>query len=335
MNELHLFAGAGGGILGGMLLGHRCVCAVEIDQYARSVLIARQNDGSLPPFPIWDDVCTFDGTPWRGIVDVVCGGFPCQDISAAGKGAGITGERSGLWKEFARIIGEVRPSYVFVENSPMLTIRGLGTVLGDLAAMGFDAEYGVLSAADVGANHRRERIWILAHSNGDRGATRTQEQMRGVVSNVNRLSATEESGRELVECGADGDCDVAYTNSERRKELHAPAITDKSRQSNRGDFAEGCGREIVADPWKQHWNGWGDRSSWWKREPQEALRDAGRGRGQENGVSIPESELGRVAYGLAFTLERLKAIGNGQVPLCAATAFNLLMGRINQQWGKK
>ena len=86
MNELALFAGAGGGILGGHLLGWRTICAVEWEPYPASVLCARQNDGLLPPFPIWDDVQTFDGKPWRGIVDVVSGGFPCQDISAAGAG---------------------------------------------------------------------------------------------------------------------------------------------------------------------------------------------------------------------------------------------------------
>jgi DNA (cytosine-5)-methyltransferase 1 len=161
MNELALFAGAGGGILGGKLLGWRTVCAVERDAYAAQVLAQRQNDGILEPFPIWSDVCSFDGKVWRGIVDVVSGGFPCQDISAAGKGAGIEGERSGMWKEMARIIGEVRPKYAFVENSPMLTTRGLGVVLADLASLGFDAEWGVLSAADVGGLHRRERVWVL------------------------------------------------------------------------------------------------------------------------------------------------------------------------------
>ena len=162
MNELALFAGAGGGILGGKLLGWRTVCAVEWEPYPASVLCARQNDGLLPHFPIWDDVQTFDGRPWEGIVDVVSGGFPCQDISAAGKGVGIDGERSGMWGEMARIIHEVRPKFVFVENSPMLTSRGLGRVLGDLASMGFDARWGVLGAADVGANHQRDRIWIVA-----------------------------------------------------------------------------------------------------------------------------------------------------------------------------
>lgn len=185
MNELALFAGAGGGILGGHLLGWRCVCAVERDPYARDVLVARQNDGCLPAFPIWDDVRTFDGRPWRGVVDVVSGGFPCQDISLAGKGAGIDGERSGLWREMARIIGEVRPRFVFVENSPALVRRGLAVVLGDLAAMGFDARWGVLGAHHVGAAHHRERLWVVANATRFDGITRN----RVVSRNKRRSSA--------------------------------------------------------------------------------------------------------------------------------------------------
>lgn len=171
LRELALFAGAGGGILGGTLLGWETVCAVEIEPYPACVLAQRQNDGILPPFPIWDDIRTFDGKPWRGIIDVVSGGFPCQDISVAGKGKGITGERSGLWKEMARIIREVRPAYAFVENSPALTRRGLDVVLSDLAEMGYDAAWGVLGADSVGGIHKRHRVWILAYSdsNGSQG----------------------------------------------------------------------------------------------------------------------------------------------------------------------
>ena len=161
MNELHLFAGAGGGILGGQLLGPTTVCAVEIEPYCRSVLLQRQHDKILPPFPIWDDIRTFDGRPWRGLVDVVAGGFPCTDISSAGKGAGITGKQSGLWTEMARIICEVQPTYAFVENSPMLTSRGLGVVLRDLAEMGYGCNWGVYGAHHIGAPHKRDRIWIL------------------------------------------------------------------------------------------------------------------------------------------------------------------------------
>lgn len=172
MNELALFAGAGGGILGGKLLGWRTVCAVEIDAYARRVLLARQRDGVLPRFPIWDDVRTFDGRGWYGQIDVVTGGFPCQDISPAGYGAGIEGEHSGLWLEMARVLGEVQPHYALVENSAALTTRGLDRVLGDLAAMGFDARWGVLGACHAGLDHRRERIWIAANSK--RGEWRQQ-----------------------------------------------------------------------------------------------------------------------------------------------------------------
>lgn len=163
MNELALFAGAGGGILGGKLLGWRTVCAVEIDRYARNVLLSRQNDGCLSPFPIWDDIRTFDGKPWRGIIDVVSGGFPCQDISIAGTGAGIKGAKSGLWNEMYRIVCEVRPKYAFMENSPALTFHGMGTVLGDLAEAGYNAAWCVLGADDLGAPHVRKRWWCLAH----------------------------------------------------------------------------------------------------------------------------------------------------------------------------
>jgi DNA (cytosine-5)-methyltransferase 1 len=165
MNELALFAGAGGGILGSTILGWRTICAVEINAYAAQRLMQRQNEGHLPPFPIWDDVCTFDGTPWKGYVDVVSGGFPCQDISSAGKRSGIGGKKSGLWKQMARIIGEVNPQYVLIENSKDLKSRGLDTVLTDLAAMGYDARWGTLSARETGAPHLRKRLWIVANSN--------------------------------------------------------------------------------------------------------------------------------------------------------------------------
>lgn len=166
MNELALFSGAGGGILGGKLLGWRTICAVECNAYAAQVLAQRQNDRLLEPFPIWSDVCSFDGRPWKGIVDVISGGFPCQDISTAGKGAGIDGEKSGLWREMARIIGEVQPRFVFVENSPVLRTKGLARVLSDIAKMGYDAKWGIMGAVDAGFYHNRKRIWIVAYSNG-------------------------------------------------------------------------------------------------------------------------------------------------------------------------
>lgn len=166
MNELALFAGAGGGILGGHLLGWRTVCAVERDAHCAAVLAQRQNDGCLKPFPIWSDVESFDGRPWQGIVDVVSGGFPCTNVAICGDGTGLDGEDSRLWLEQRRIIDEVRPGRAFVENSTMLTSRGLGRVLGDLAELGFDARWGVFSAYDAGLGHMRERLWIVADADG-------------------------------------------------------------------------------------------------------------------------------------------------------------------------
>lgn len=174
----HLFAGAGGGILADALLGHWPVGAVEVEPYPRGVLLQRQRDGVLPPFPVWDDVRTFRADNpetsefiegLRAIRDrlVICGGFPCQDISVGGAGAGLDGERSGLWREMARIIREIRPRHVFVENAATLTSRGMGRVLGDLAAMGLHARWGVLGACCAGAPHRRERMWIAATSDAD------------------------------------------------------------------------------------------------------------------------------------------------------------------------
>ena len=244
MNELALFAGAGGGILGGRLLGWRTVCAVENNEYARSVLIARQNDGCLEPFPIWDDVRTFDGRPWRGLVDVVSGGFPCQDISQAGKAAGIQGEKSGLWQEMARIICEVEPRFVFVENVPALTSRGLDVVLGDLAEMGFDAKWGVLGAHHTGAHHKRDRIWIVA-------------------TDSNRSTVESEQWR-------------AIHDKDGNNKTEARRRTDQQRMSI--------------------------RSRWWESEP----------------------DVGRVANGVASRVDRLRCLGNGQVPAVAALAWRVL-----------
>lgn len=164
MRTLDCFSGLGGGILASKILGHRIVCAIEKDTYCQDILVHHQNAGDIEPFPIWDDIATFNGKEWAGTIDLVQGGFPCQDISAAGNKIGITGQRSGLWKEMFRIVCEVRPRYVFVENVADLLVRGFPVVLADLSVAGFDAEWCLLSAAAVGAGHKRNRLWILAKS---------------------------------------------------------------------------------------------------------------------------------------------------------------------------
>ena len=168
LTNISLFAGVGGLDRGAKMVGgFRTVAYVEYDRYAQAVLMSRMRSKELDDAPIFEDVRTFDGRSLKGRIGCVSGGFPCTDVSLAGKRGGIKeGTRSGLWSEFARIIREVEPRGVLVENVPgLLSIddgRGFGTVLGDLAALGYDAEWDVLSAADVGAPHLRERVWVVA-----------------------------------------------------------------------------------------------------------------------------------------------------------------------------
>ena len=299
MNELALFAGAGGGILGGHLLGWRTVCAVEWKAYPASVLVARQNDKILPPFPIWDDVQTFDGKPWR---------------------------------EMARIIGEVRPRYVFVENSPMLTSRGLGTVLRDLAQLGYDAEWGVLGADDVGANHHRKRIWLLAYSDSYSNI-KSQPTSNGTPNQAERKSRTQHSSTRQS-CGTsdvfrtdsmqeyEESNILAYTNSRlEQTRCKSRVLGEPNSQRQTIGYAHGSSQENVGDTKStrfspcelgqrkiESWRTSSRNSQWWEFEP----------------------NVDRVADGVAARVDRLKAIGNGQVPLCAATAWNILKGRIDE-----
>jgi len=164
---LSLFAGIGGFELGlERSGGFETVAQCEIDPYCLKVLAKH-----WPEVKRYEDIrnLTADRLAADGItVDAICGGFPCQDISTAGKGAGIEGERSGLWSEYARLIGELRPRVVFVENVSALLGRGLDRVLGDLSALGYDAVWDCIPASAVGAPHRRDRLWIVANARGGR-----------------------------------------------------------------------------------------------------------------------------------------------------------------------
>lgn len=262
LRELALFSGAGGGILGGLLAGWHTVCAVECDAHAASVLAQRQNDAILAPFPIWSDVRSFDGTAWRGLVDVVSGGFPCQDISVAGKGAGLDGARSGLWSEFFRIIREVRPRFAYVENSPALTRRGLHRILCDIAAIGGDAQWCCASAGDQGAWHERNRLWLVADFNGV-----WKQQPKGPK-------------REIGRWAGDGAAqNVADDHGSR---------LEKQRQS----FVDGAKHKAV------------ECGDWWASEP----------------------GMVRMVHGLAHRVDRIRNLGNGQVPIVAEGAWERMTG---------
>ena len=170
--ELALFAGAGGGLLASLLLGHTPVGYVEWNDYRQRIIAQRIADGILPDAPIFGDIRAFirDGyaAAYTGLVDVVTAGFPCQPFSIAGNGAGADDERN-MWPETAECIRIIRPRYCLLENVPgLLSHRYYGEILKDLASLGYDANWGVLSACALGAPHTRERLFILAYTDEKR-----------------------------------------------------------------------------------------------------------------------------------------------------------------------
>ncbi len=297
MNELALFAGGGGGLYASLLLGHTPVCAVEIEPTNRRMLLQRQLDGIFPKFPIWDDVRTFDGKPWQGKIDLISGGFPCQDISSAGTGTGLSGARSGLWHEMARIIGEIRPQYAFIENSPMLTIRGLERVLCDLAALGYDAEWGIVGAHHVGAPHKRERIWIVAYYQRNRCE-------RKEWSRTHRETRTKTTER----CG----CTPNPNQKRRLGRARSWQKQNRRRQPENNDSQSICHTQRIRCHSRRH-----------RHNPQ-----------HDRTIPAPtnrwphEPDICRVAHGVADWKHRIFALGNGQVPRVAATAWTILKHRL-------
>lgn len=274
MRELALFAGAGGGLLASELLEWRTVCAVEINDYARSVLLARQRDGILRPFPIWDDITTFDATPWRGVVDVVSGGFPCVDISVAramwGR-SGINGEKSGLWDEYLRIIDECRPRFVWGENSPALKDQGLCQIVRALAQRGYVSRWATIGASDVGMRHARKRLWFVASNADGEGLER-----------------------------------------QSRYDRHSQGRKDKERQAPNASVFR-CS------------------FCWYRMATDDAFgcpNCLGEGLdGCDQGDEVQPGITG-MDHGVANRMDRLVAIGNGQVPAVAAKAWRLLTADI-------
>lgn len=273
MNELALFAGAGGGILGGILCGWRCVCAVEKEPYCREVLLRRQRDGVLPMFPTWDDIRTFDGRPWRGVVDIVTAGFPCQPWSCAGQRKGENDDRN-LWPETLRVLREVGSRYVLLENVPGLLAHDyFGEILGGLAEAGYDARWGIVSAVEVGAPHIRKRLWIVCSDTESKRRSKRNfsrenmehdrfqpsflcETVPDSKSTGQRQARTREPGRQKAFL-ADAERPQWGETAERRHEPdgtnagreEAPGWTRKRRQDvslAQGEGCEGGGREGVS-----------------------------------------------------------------------------------------
>jgi DNA (cytosine-5)-methyltransferase 1 len=339
-----LFSGIGGIDLGFERAGHDIAWQVEIDPWCREILSKH-----WPQVPKFEDV-TQVGADNLSPVDVLAGGFPCQDVSNAGKRAGIEGARSGLWSEFDRIICDLRPRYVFVENVPGLLVRGMDRVLGDLAAAGYDAEWEVLSAADVGAPHLRKRVWIIAHANGKSGTQRgvhpADAAAGGRGQNDRTGGRTDDRGElatspnETLAHASSKYCDVSDNNPK-----------GNPRSQAKEEFGDGSGQESVAHPNKsggeaRGTDGMGVGDGSFGNE----VQSASRGREKDathstsRGLSRPqyqprkpqsifsattigtfttgqgwwetEPDVGRVAHGVPKRVDRLRGLGNAVVPQC-------------------
>ena len=247
MRHLDLFSGIGGFALGLQWAGSfDTIGFCEVDKVAQKVLKKH-----WPNVPIYDDVKTLKGSD-VGTVDIITGGFPCQDISVAGKGAGLAGERSGLWFEYHRIIKETRPKWVIAENVSALRSRGLDQVLRSLAEIGYDAEWHCIPASAVGAPHRRDRIWIVAYPSGGKRISGTEEQRvlralsedRTIDNNAGGRSETHPST--LAHTSGEGlegqRLRESSTWSEQSKSSGSGCIVRTSTRSSQWDIEPSVGR---------------------------------------------------------------------------------------------
>ncbi len=292
-----LFSGIGGLDLGLEWAGvGRTVWQVERDPFCRSVL-----ERHWPNAARFDDVRTV-GAHNLEPVDVICGGFPCQDISYAGKGLGLSGERSGLWYEFARIVGEMGPRFVVVENVAALITRGIGDVLGTLSDLGYDAQWRAIRASDVGAPHRRERIFIVAY------ARRWGVQLVGERGFV-RGAASSDSGdgnqRERHGDAAGGSSeDLANANEHGPQGKRLCGILNGER-ATLGDHVDGCSRaESLGDSDRAQFDGSTGPGN--NRERRPRVRPPG-GRKESRGRGQTQPLMGRAAHGLPERLDRWPA----------------------------
>ena len=228
MRMLDLFSGIGGFALAASWVWKDELDIVgfcEIEEYAQKVL-----QKNFPEVPIYQDVQELKGKDFKNI-DLITGGFPCQDISIAGKGAGIEGERSGLWSEMCRIISEVRPKYAIIENVPMLIHRGLERVLCDLTKIGYDCEWQIIGADDVGAWHRRKRIWIVAYSNRFR---KNKQQSRIRSKSIQSIRKNPNTLRQKISNSSSSRRKIGLSKERYRKERDTKKfINNSNRQRGR------------------------------------------------------------------------------------------------------
>jgi len=327
MNVMDLFAGIGGASYAGKLIGGwRTVCYVEWDKYCQQVIQARIRDGIFDDAPIWDDVQTFDGAPWLGLVDIITAGFPCQPFSVAGKQQGESDERN-MWPDTIRIIGEVRPRFAFLENVPALIASGyFGRILGDLSEIGYDCRWTIVSAADVGAPHLRKRLWILAYPN-EYGTQRDESEHRqrcGTMEGGQICDTTSEglSDRRSPQVGESRSIPEPERSDCTWWDTDPADLPDTEKSGLERSISEGdsCPDGCLAEQGSFNV----DNSSCGRHASQEGeISTGGNGIEHSSGGQL-KSFVGRVAHGVPDRVNRLKGLGNAWVPQVACVAWNIL-----------
>ncbi|SIO35197.1 DNA (cytosine-5)-methyltransferase 1 [Rhodovulum sp. ES.010] len=314
---LSLCSGAGGLDLGLHLAcpGHRTVGHVERDAYAAAILVARMEDAALDPAPVWDDVATFDGRPWRGAVDIVTAGYPCQPFSVAGKRRGADDPRH-LWPHVARIIGEAEPPFVFLENVAHHLRLGFPEVAGGLVGMGYRLAAGLFTAAEVGAPHKRERLFILAHRERDHLA----DPARLLGDALERREPDGDDAALADAAGGRQQGDAEPDEQSQRDGAPAQRRDDALRCDADVDDADGAGSQGRGDEPREHA---GERVAW-----PPGPGDADGWRAFLRHAPNLEPAVRRGADGLAHRVDRLRLCGNGVVPLVAAHALRTLAAQL-------
>ena len=329
-NTMHLFAGGGGGILGDLILGHTPIVAVEWGKYACKVLRERVQDGWFEGMHVYEgDVRLFNPSEYAGRVDCIHAGFPCQDISVAGKQAGVGEDtRSGLYREVLRIADVVRPSELFMENVSAILSNGLGVVLADLSARGYSARWICLRASDVGANHHRDRWWLLARK---AMANTTGERVRGRKRDIHQTDGRQNGKlcEQFIRAGSESE-NMADSESEQNRrrvieQLQPDTFAGCKIPSNTA--SERLERRDLREPAQEISR---------LRESMRTEQTNGKSKcsmgGMDNGLAVKsysgwwevEPDVGRTTLDNKDRSSQLKALGNGQVPLQMAVAYSIL-----------
>jgi DNA (cytosine-5)-methyltransferase 1 len=323
INGISLFSGIGGIDLA-LREWVRPIAYCEIDPYCQGVLLSRIFSGDLPEAPIWENIKTLCLQSFDSTIDILYGGFPCQDISVAGLGKGLEGERSGLFFEIVRLAKEIKPTFLFLENVPAITTRGGLEVVRTIAEMGYDCRWCVISAASVGALHKRERWFLLAYAKHNGSSASPRGGSVGTISlSGEQYEQTESFGK--VERAGGLSSHVAYTNRKgcNKEQRRQPiGLQEENAKSTNSDPENGCDtmcksgeQAYQGTESEQEEEGARRRSSgeYWPFESREHWKET-------------VSSMGKCTDGLSNLVDRLRSLGNAVVPQQTKEAFEILMG---------